>query len=308
MCGITVFKKIDTKELCDKLDESWIMLNHRGTDSFGLMLVKDGEIKTLKSLKQNKIINKLKSRFEGEEFDLVIAHNRKASIGGVSIQLAHPIKIGNIIVIHNGTNSKLTNIITDAKSDTQAIASILNRRHNPFVRKYINDWLSGSGVIIAYDMKKKKWLFWKDKTRPLVKSVSNGYYCSEPIELDESYRIIDNTDYLIESRRFDNLFRTGRKFRIEDLLYPGHCSICNRMMLIEESSITKWKTFNEEGVCWECRALKKQPKRKFWLANKSKHDSLSKCGVSSKYLFDDDNDDEFDFSSKNEYDYDDLYY
>lgn len=258
MCGITVFKDVRTDELSGLLKESWTLLNHRGNDSFGLILVNDNnEVKTIKSLNDKELIKTLKSKYKNDEFKLAIAHNRKASIGKINMQLAHPIRVGNVIVIHNGTNSKLLNIVTDAKSDTQAIATILNNRENPFIKKHINNWLIGSGVIIAYDIEKKKWLFWKDKTRPFVKSVSNGYYSSEPIEFNESYRIINNTNRLVERKKFDYVFTRGKRFDINDILYPGYCSICGRVMLIESSVINAWDLFNVDDICWECKVLNK---------------------------------------------------
>lgn len=297
MCGIAVFKNVNTNELCEELKESWTMMDHRGTDSFGLLMVKDnGVVKMLKALNNEDLLRKLKSTYKDDEFELIVAHNRKASIGSININLAHPIRIGNTIVIHNGTNSSIMDIVTDVESDTQAIASVIDDRNNYFVKRYIDDWLLGSGVIIAYDVITKKWLFWKDKTRPLVQLISDNYYYSEPVKLGQKYRIIENTKSLVEKKNFNNLFKKGKRFSVDDLLYPGYCNTCRRRMLInyvEEIEVPKSKSkrnsmkyiygygsydyygyggelerigediyLDYEEICWECRVLGKNKKYK----------------------------------------------
>lgn len=284
MCGIVAYKDTTVYALIEDLKEAWTLMSHRGTDSYGVLLINDeGEVKILKALSDDKLLKQLKIQ-KDNEFKYVVAHNRAASIGDINLNLAHPIKKGNVIVIHNGTNVNLLNIVTSAESDTEAIAKILNERNNDFVKNYINDWLDGSGVIIGYDIEKHKWLFWKDKSRPLVKVKSTKDIYSEPFVIGERYNIINNTRTLIERKKFDHLFIKGKSFKIDEMLYPGYCLTCKRKMLvdcIESHSIKKkhkkhisnnyiWNNIPEnmywykdsqsiydyyEDLCWEC-ALK----------------------------------------------------
>jgi len=285
MCGIVAYKDTTVCALIEHLKEAWTLMSHRGTDSYGALLFNDeGEIKILKALSDDSLLKKIKVQNDNE-FKYIVAHNRAASIGDINLNLAHPIKKGNVIVIHNGTNANLLNIVTNAESDTEAIAKILNERNNDFVKNYINDWLDGSGVIIGYDTEKHKWLFWKDKSRPLVKVKSTKDIYSEPFVIGERYNIINDTRTLIERKKFDHLFMKGKSFKIDEILYPGYCLTCKRRMLvdcIETQPVKKkykkhisnnnyiWSNIPEdiywykdsqnsyehyEDLCWEC-ALK----------------------------------------------------
>jgi len=251
MCGISIFKNISERDLYEELQEIWTLMEHRGTDGYGLLIVKDdGEVKILKALKKEELLEELDNEYRDEEFKYVIAHNRKASLGSITVNLTHPIKVGNVIVVHNGTKRSVLELYPGVESDTEAIARILNDRYEDSVRRHINEWLVGSGVVIGYDTDKNRWLFWKDSTRPLVQMVSSGYYFSEPVILGESYRFIENTESLVESKDLRGLFKEGMKFHMEDELYPGYCSVCKRIMLLVDLD-------TETGdICWECKILR----------------------------------------------------
>lgn len=245
MCGISVFRRIVGAELADELQYAWDAMIHRGVDSYGWFgITVDGRFMMDKALYSDKLLNRMKDKFGDVEFDVVVAHNRMASMGGVSVRFAHPVRVGNIVVVQNGTNRAMLNVVPWAKSDTEAIAHILAYRGNGFVRKYLEYWLMGSGVVIAYDLKKKVFLFWKDKTRPLVELVGVGYLFSEPIYPYSEYREILSTGRLVEGKRFDKLFKRGRKFYVGGFEYEEGEGEFDKEWYFDEKA---WEEFVKEN-------------------------------------------------------------
>jgi len=195
MCGIVgIYGEQALREYQKNLLYAWDRLKHRGEDSYGVIIQKtNGEVVAYKSLSKEALLSKLAEE-EGKEFTVeslkwVLAHNRKASVGGITLELAHPVynKDEKTLVIHNGTKKPLAGAFgTD--SDTQALSIIFSiGKVEPKVRL-----LDGTGVVFCVRKTSKdrfKLYFHKDEERPLVLNKELGIFASEPFLEGEWYQV-----------------------------------------------------------------------------------------------------------------------
>lgn len=104
----------------------------------------------------------------------LVGHNRKATVGKVTDQTAHPFIEDNIILVHNGT---LTNHkeIGSTEVDSHAICqSIAAKGHIETIKT-----LQGAFALIWYDINKKSLFVCRNDKRPLsFIETSDSYYLS----------------------------------------------------------------------------------------------------------------------------------
>ena len=243
MCGIIGF--IDVKERREAIDTALNLLKHRGTDSYGYILERGATTETDKSLSK---LSTLKSLNAKDKSDFILLHNRKTSVGGTTIPLAHPIQSKNkkVQVIHNGTKKPLFNTIDDAKSDTEAIAEIISLHFeaSPLLSKLLED----CGVVFAKNQETGEVLFHTDGCRPLFISKNRQIIASEPVGLGEWFLIKPTIGIYNSFLHFMKKVKVHSKsvtLGKDDNVTTQLCDGCNKMHL--ETS--------KYGKCFECEVL-----------------------------------------------------
>jgi hypothetical protein len=131
--------------------------------------------------------NMLDKAFKEGQF--LVGHNRKATVGRVTDNTAHPFIEDNIILVHNGT---LTNHkdIGNTEVDSHAICkSIAKKGHIETIKT-----LQGAFALIWYDINQKSLFVCRNDKRPLsLVETRNSYYLSSEVGL--SKWIIERNNY-----------------------------------------------------------------------------------------------------------------
>ena len=186
----------------------------RGMDSTGVYAVnKYGNLNMVKDASHASLfINKKEANTFFNDFisdyHIVVGHNRKATMGGVQAESAHPFIEGNICLVHNGTlqnHYKLANRTVDSN----AIAAHINENGYKSLLKNIE----GAYALIWYNAEEKTLYFTRNAERPLhlVETNEKIYLTSESKMLDW---ILDRNDipkYTIQNVPTDKVF----KFNLE---------------------------------------------------------------------------------------------
>ena len=157
----------------------------RGPDSTGVFGVKkSGNVKYLKT-KGNPFemveLSEYKKFKDGiySDFSMVVGHNRKATIGKISDETAHPFQEGNLILVHNGTlfnHKSLTK--QEVEVDSQAIVhSFVENGYKESLKE-----IDGAFALVWYDADDKLLRLVRNDKRPLglVETDSAWYFASEP--------------------------------------------------------------------------------------------------------------------------------
>lgn len=246
MCGIIGFwGEENIKKWKEILEKGWERLKHRGEDSYGVVIKTDKKIISYRSLSKESLLEKVREDIEEGIWDIenaewVLAHNRKASVGGIRLELAHPIylqerKQEDIWVIHNGTKRALSDAFGE-DSDTKALPYVFTLRRAKIRARLLN------GVGVAFCVRRiknsVKILFHKDNSRPLVFN-KEGIIASEPIERGDWFEIND-----IEFVSLDTLSE------IEKLINPK-----KSLSVVVKRCIDCGREFvgGEELLCQDCR-------------------------------------------------------
>lgn len=142
----------------------------RGPDSTGVFGVNNkGNVEYLKEkgnpfklIETDEYKDFMRSALKGMQF--LVGHNRKATVGNISDETAHPFQEENIILVHNGTltnHKDLTN--ADVDVDSHAIC-------HAFVEKGYKEALKeiqGAFTLVWYDINDKTLRFVRNDKRPL---------------------------------------------------------------------------------------------------------------------------------------------
>jgi len=233
MCGILgkINAEID-KEFIEKVIEYQINLSHRGEDSYGLVAYQQEKRKLFaaKAMDLVDLIEILKEK-TGETYDWIVIHNRKASVGEINLDNAHPVVLKDegrtILVIQNGTKKSLR--VDKDRSDTHGIA--VKWMRNELKEKD----LDGAGVVFIFDTL-KGFYFHKDNSRTLVLHENEEWFASEPVFPGTWYPIKE-----VGLTEWNGSFETDNetplkveKIRIERCIYCG-----NEGVLVKENTCTK---------------------------------------------------------------------
>ena len=269
MCGIIGF--VDSQKNRSSLWEwAGITIAHRGEDSYGAILYGD-TIQTIKRLDlestpKGQYYDKKRKRFMSypattgimEDLenlplaDFVLFHNRAASVGGVTVDLAHPITKANtynISVIHNGTKKSLTSTFPKfGKSDTEVMATFLSYHFEDDV--LTDEVLNGAGVVFGVNHDTKQVLVHIDGNRPLFVHEDKQIFASEPL-FGGKWQLVKNHTKMYQS--FEDFIENSPKYDAievedKDLSYPVKCAVCNRTHYV-----------NDDGVCFKCASEGKKP-------------------------------------------------
>ena len=209
-CGL--FGYLGSKCNLDKLTILGMFNDTRGGDSCGLF------IDSIGSFKSDKNKNKLYRDFIAEEspygainkeYDAILGHCRKASVGGIGARQAQPCivldendKYIDFCMIHNGT---LTNykdlikkydvVVDDADTDSQQFCKLVYQEGFKVLSEY-----TGAGAFVFYD--------YRDGTIHVFKGKSKAYANDDSKEERPLYTYKMNGGIYFSSM-FDSLYAIG---------------------------------------------------------------------------------------------------
>lgn len=182
----------------------------RGLDSTGIFGVnKYGNVDTIKDklvaplFINQQPVGKFLDRMVSD-YHIMVGHNRKATMGGVTAETAHPFVEGNTVLVHNGT---LTNHKTFSQKtvDSHAICHNINEKGYKDTLKTIE----GAYALIWYSADSKILYFSRNAERPLylVETQDKIYLASESKMLDWILDRNDITKYTIQNVPTDKVFK-----------------------------------------------------------------------------------------------------
>ena len=112
------------------------------------------------------------------KYQMVVGHNRKATVGNITDETAHPFQEGNIILVHNGTLNEHKSLTeNEVTVDSHAITHAIAEKGYREALKEIN----GAFALIWYDAADKCLRFVRNTQRPLyiLESESRYWLASE---------------------------------------------------------------------------------------------------------------------------------
>ncbi len=132
MCGIVGI--VGAKNVVDRIIGSLYRLEYRGYDSAGVAIINNGQIDIRKVAGK---INALDAEVANNPLsgNIGIGHTRWATHGLPNVKNAHPHKVGNLVVVHNGiieNHSELRDKLSKAghkfesDTDTEVMAALIN--------------------------------------------------------------------------------------------------------------------------------------------------------------------------------------
>ena len=145
MCGIVGYK--GKQQPKDFLLEGLKNLEYRGYDSSGIALKNDDEIQIIRSVGK---ISSLEEKVNNENLincSMGIAHTRWATHGIPSEENAHPHRVGNVTLVHNGIIENASelkeellkeNVVFNSETDTEVACAIINKYYEGNAVEAIN--------------------------------------------------------------------------------------------------------------------------------------------------------------------------
>ena len=187
MCGIVGYK--GKNEACDILIEALKRLEYRGYDSAGIALWNEGRIAIER--KKGKVDDLKKIVYNNDSFKgkMGLAHTRWATHGTPSERNAHPHRVDDVVVVHNGIIENYIELKTKLKdeghkflsdTDTEVIPHLITnhlRKGMNFidaVRATLKE-LKGS-YALGIIKETEKTLIAAKKESPLIVGVGEGEY------------------------------------------------------------------------------------------------------------------------------------
>jgi len=185
MCGIEGFFMFSQpsvqlrKQLRDWITAAMYVGAIRGQDATGLFAVarKTGACVGLKKAVEGhefvNLNNVDRLLFDVEDYSVVVAHNRKGTLGGTDTAAAHPFKYEAITLVHNGTiqgHRVLSTASRGATVDSDGIARALATK--PAIE--VLESIQGAFTLVWHDSRDGTVNIAKNKDRPLALSYITG--------------------------------------------------------------------------------------------------------------------------------------
>lgn len=224
-----------------------VMNDSRGGDSCGISL--DGNIEYGFGKESALFIDFMrvsKTLFKRNRIKVALGHCRKASVGGVTLEKAQPVKVfdkdGNLsmIVIHNGTIHNYQDLadrylpgedISDL-SDSQVMARIFQKGHYSVLKEY-----RGGGAFVIHDLKKN--------TVYLFKGASKSTdYAKEITEERPLFCCYDKDAFIFSSLAYPlvGLYPKNKIYRIPcNTLYKVHNGRLVKLEVLDRSECLQSK-------------------------------------------------------------------
>lgn len=147
----------------------------------------------------NKFLDKIAS-----DYHIVVGHNRKATMGAVNAENAHPFIEGNTCLVHNGTLQNHRKL-ADRVVDSNAVAAHIEEHGYKSMFKQVE----GAYAFIWYNADNKTLYFARNAERPvfLVETDDAIYLASEGKMLDWILDRNDLTKYSVQNVPTDKVFK-----------------------------------------------------------------------------------------------------
>lgn len=181
MCGlVAAFNRLSngySKKAEDTFFDMLYADSLRGEDSTGIIAVHNdgsfGIAKTASSsvycIPQLQEVDHIKQMFSRGR--VYIGHNRKATVGKISDENAHPFVVdGKFAMVHNGTlysHKHLADTEIDSEALTIHLSKVLNKDYERSKFEEEIGKVSGAYAVIAYDQESNKVFFTRNDQRPL---------------------------------------------------------------------------------------------------------------------------------------------
>lgn len=223
MCGIVGY--VGEKHPKEILINGLKKLEYRGYDSSGIALKTNKGIEIIKSLGRIASLEEKVNSTKLGDSNLGIAHTRWATHGGVTLENAHPHRVGKVTLVHNGiienANFYRENLIKDgvkfnSETDTEVACALINKYYDGnalYAIKKATSKLKGSyafGIIFEDDDK----LYAIRKDSPLIIGYgTDGNYIASDIaaiiNYTKDYSLLDEGEIAILTKDKIEVFSDG---------------------------------------------------------------------------------------------------
>lgn len=347
MCGIVAYKGNEPKtfkEIINLANRN----KHRGEDGIGIIYEEDGQIKHLKNLysltelvsgeldkdtyskpkrvgsfeyriedneayeKNQRAFKKYVDKINKKSSNFIYLHHRKGTIGNISLENQHPVKVGNNLYIHNGTAylsdtirryvEVMEGVIFNTETDTEIIAYIYQKYKDYFdgdCEKAYNELTkifdSGFGILIEItpegnvtvikDDCRKLWYYqlgesylMTSEPNPYINGYTDiGYLPTGIIDMNKPYIVSIRDTY---ESALNAWIENGQNYN------ESKCDKCNTEGKIVKSSYLcgEHPVKNTQGTyaCFECICLaghKENTKSNTTDIKKLVNDKIEKFGI-----------------------------
>lgn len=182
MCGIVGIISFNKNQFFNpqqKVFKNLLYLDaFRGEDGTGVFGVnKHGNVESLKSKDPSGIFvysPEYKTFEVGmmHNYNIVVGHNRKATVGAIKDETAHPFISGNVVMVHNG---KLANHRSyyQTEVDSEALCKYLEANEDNLLEAVSK--LEGAFSVVWYNAQTQKLRFWRNNDRPMWHAAIGNY-------------------------------------------------------------------------------------------------------------------------------------
>ena len=223
MCGIIGY--IGNNKSIDILLQGLKNLEYRGYDSSGVALKDNDDINIIKSVGKIKVLeNKIKD-LNLNKYNMGIAHTRWATNGKVSLENAHPHKVGKVTVVHNEiienveeVKREIDNTKLKSETDTEVVAALIDKyleKNMITTLTKVEKLLKGSyalGILIEGDNN----LYVMKNKSPLVIGVGEkeSFFASDITAINQytnKYIFLDDNEFAIINKDNVEVYKEKNK-------------------------------------------------------------------------------------------------
>ncbi|MBR3661623.1 MAG: glutamine--fructose-6-phosphate transaminase (isomerizing) [Bacilli bacterium] len=218
-------------------------LEYRGYDSAGIAYIYKNDIKIIKEKGR---ISNLENELEGDSSNTCIGHTRWATHGEPSRINAHPHKVGNITIVHNGIienyNELKNKLIKEgykfkSETDTEVACAIIDYYYKKLndkikVIEKLKDVLKGSYAFLILFQGDDKIYATKCGSPMIVASSMNGNFIASDIpailSYTKEYFLLDEHDIAILDKDFIKFIKDGKEIKKEKLIFQFDTEVASK--------------------------------------------------------------------------------